>query len=130
MRGSESEGDQLVGCQVLLGEASDEITGVSERGRQVDLRDVGDDAIPAAGGDLVGDVAGEGGAVTGGEGEDVSAGDDVGARGLDGRLSGVDHLEAAEAQIGERILLGGVPRGGVEEHRGVAALGMRSAVKL
>ena len=63
-------------------------------------------------------------AVARGEGEDVGAGDDPGAGGLDLRLNVVDDVEAegGAAGVGAGALLAG--RGGrvVEQQRGVAAL--------
>jgi hypothetical protein len=61
--------------------------------------------------------------VAGGERDDVGAGDDAGALGLDERLDAVDEAEAAQREVGRGVPLGLVAAaGGVEQHRRVATL--------
>jgi hypothetical protein len=60
--------------------------------------------------------------VAGGERDDVGAGDDAGALGLEERLDAVDEAEAAQRQVGRRVPLHLVPVRRVEQHRGVATL--------
>jgi hypothetical protein len=61
--------------------------------------------------------------VAGGERDDVGAGDDAGALGLDERLDAVDEAEAAQRQVGRGVPLRlAAAAGGVEQHRRVAAL--------
>ena len=62
-------------------------------------------------------------AVPSSDGEDVSAGDDAGAHLLDGRLDGIDDLEASHgAVVGRRHLLALKAGRVVQQQRRVAAL--------
>ena len=90
---SSRESDEVVRREIFLFEAFDQGRGVLEGGGEADFRDVGDEAVAAAGGDSVADVAGEGGAVTCGESEDVGAGDGVGAVSLENFFGLVDDGE-------------------------------------
>lgn len=61
--------------------------------------------------------------VTGGDGEDIGAGDDLRADGLDLRLDGVDDVEASDGVgVGESGLLTGEVGGVGKQHRRVASL--------
>jgi hypothetical protein len=64
------------------------------------------------------------GAVARGEGDDVGAGDDAGADGLDVRLDLVDDLEAADGvDVGAGALLAGkAPGDVVQKNRSIATL--------
>jgi hypothetical protein len=63
------------------------------------------------------------GAVPRGEGDDVGAGDDAGADGLDGGLDLVDDLVAADGvDVGAGALLADEAADVVQKNRGVAAL--------
>ena len=61
--------------------------------------------------------------VTRGEGEDVGAGDDAGASGLELGLDGVDDVVATEALVERRVLLRRVVGSRVQKDRPVATLG-------
>ncbi|KAB8106539.1 hypothetical protein EE612_040916, partial [Oryza sativa] len=92
------EGDHVVGVEPLVGEVLLELVEPGERRRQVGegLVGEGDAPVVAAGrhGEVDVGVAEEVGGVAAGEGDDVGAGDDAGARALERRLRRVDHLEA------------------------------------
>ena len=60
--------------------------------------------------------------VAGGKGEDVGAGDDAGAGGLELGLDGVDDVVAAEALVERRVLLRRVVGRGVQKNRALATL--------
>ena len=63
------------------------------------------------------------GGVTGGDGEDVGAGDGAGAGGLDGDLDLVDHLESSGGvPVGVGPFLADDAAAVVQQQRGVASL--------
>ena len=93
------EHDQVLHRHPLDGEAGDEGAEVGRRRDQEleRLGGVGEGAVQAARRHVEADLAAaqEVGRVAGREGDDVGAGDDPGARGLQGVLDGVDQLEPA-----------------------------------
>jgi hypothetical protein len=130
------EDDQVLQRHALDGEAGGEVAEVG-RGRDEELDrlgGVGEGAVEAARRHVEGDLAlaQEAGRVARREGDDVGAGDDPWARGLEGVLDGVDQLEPAQARVVGRgqLLRRRAERGRVEKHGSVAALYMYRRTQL
>jgi hypothetical protein len=120
------ERDHLVGGEALGGEAGLELREVGEGpGELVGLVCEGLAAVEAAPrhADVDPAVAEDAGRVAGGEGDDVGAGDDGRAGGLDRGLGLVDHLEPAQAVlVGRAFPLGvAVPGAGLRQENGSVA---------
>ena len=119
------ERDHVVGVEPLALEALDELVDLVSRGGDIVVEHLllfGHAAVTAARRDLVVQAAGEVGAVTGRERDDVGAGDGARAVRLEDGLGVVDDVEAAHAGVvGHGVLLGQVARRGVDEDGAVAA---------
>jgi hypothetical protein len=125
------ERHHVLDVEPLGGEHLLEPLEAGERRRQVGdgLAVEGHAPVVAAGRHVEADraaAAEDAGGVAAGEGDDVRARDDAGAGSLERRLGRVDHLEAAQAQVGRAGSLRRLAGAGcVQENRSVAPLNDR-----